>query len=279
MGRLVINNAMTVSGAFEAPAPEPEGRLVLDADSNQASLEQFLVADAMVLGRKTYEGLAAVWPQLADDPTLGVFADRMNSMPKYVASRSLREPLEWNATLLEDDLAKSVTALKDRHDRTLVAVGAGELTHARVAEGWREHVSEAAREKGGTPQGHALGGCRQDGSGRRRGLGMGSHRRRAGRRGGFSSLSAEKYCRHHCRTSASGRQRRGRTYRRPCRLVRLAASSLRGDGRRRQGQSHSRSLHGSRNQWPWQPLRFHPGAGTCLRRRACFRGRTRGWRR
>jgi dihydrofolate reductase len=54
----------------------------------------------------------------------------MNSMPKYVASRSLREPLEWNATLLEDDLAKSVTALKDRHDRTLVAVGAGELTHA-----------------------------------------------------------------------------------------------------------------------------------------------------
>jgi dihydrofolate reductase len=88
------------------------------------------VADAMVLGRKTYEGLAAVWPQLADDPTLGVFADRMNSMPKYVASRSLREPLEWNATLLEDDLAKSVTALKDRRDRTLVAVGAGELTHA-----------------------------------------------------------------------------------------------------------------------------------------------------
>jgi dihydrofolate reductase len=130
MGRLVVNNAVTVNGAFEAPAPEPDGWLVLDADSNQVSLEQFLVADAMVLGRKTYEGLAAVWPQLADDPSLGVFADRMNSMPKYVASRSLHGPLEWNATLLEDDLAKSVTALKDRHARTLVAVGAGELTHA-----------------------------------------------------------------------------------------------------------------------------------------------------
>jgi dihydrofolate reductase len=135
MGRLVINNAMTVNGAFEAPVPEPDGWLVLDADSNQVSLEQFLVADAMVLGRKTYEGLAAVWPQLAGDPTLGLFADRMNGMPKYVASRTLREPLEWNATLLEGDLATSVTALKDRHDRTLAAVGAGELTHALTTLG------------------------------------------------------------------------------------------------------------------------------------------------
>jgi hypothetical protein len=49
---------------------------------------------------------------------------------KYVASRTLRGPLEWNATLLEGDLAQSVTALKDKHDRTLVAVGAGELAHA-----------------------------------------------------------------------------------------------------------------------------------------------------
>lgn len=135
MGRLVINNAMTINGAFEAPAPEPDGWLVLDADSNQVSLEQFLVADAMVLGRKVYEGLAAVWPQLADDPNLGVYANRMNSMPKYVASRTLREPLEWNSTLLEGDLAKSVAALKDRHDRTLIAVGAGELTHALTTLG------------------------------------------------------------------------------------------------------------------------------------------------
>jgi dihydrofolate reductase len=135
MGRLVINNAMTVNGAFEAPVPEPDGWLVLDADSNQVSLEQFLVADAMVLGRKTYEGLAAVWPQLADDPTLGLFADRMNSMPKYVASRTLRGPLEWNATLLEGDLVQSVTALKDKHDGTLIVSGAGELAHNLTTQG------------------------------------------------------------------------------------------------------------------------------------------------
>ena len=109
MGRLVINNSMSVNGAFEAPVPEPDGWLVLDADSNQVSLEQFFGADAMVLGRKTYEGLAAVWPTLVDAPGLGAFAEQMNSMPKYVASRTLRAPLEWNATLLEGDLAESMT--------------------------------------------------------------------------------------------------------------------------------------------------------------------------
>ena len=127
MGRLVVNNAMTVNGAFEAPSPEPDGWLVLDPDSNTVSLEQFLVADAMVLGRKTYQGLAGVWPTLADHPTLGLFADRMNTMPKYVASRTLREPLAWNATLLEGDLAESVPALKAKHQGTLVVSGAGEL--------------------------------------------------------------------------------------------------------------------------------------------------------
>jgi dihydrofolate reductase len=87
-----------------------------------------------VLGRKTYEGLAAVWPQLVDDPTLGVFADRLNSMPKYVASRTLRGPLVWNATLLEGDLTENVTALKDRHDLLIVS-GAGELAHALTTLG------------------------------------------------------------------------------------------------------------------------------------------------
>jgi dihydrofolate reductase len=135
MGRLVINNSITVNGAFEAPVPEPDGWLVMDPDSNQVALEQFFAADAMLLGRKVYEGLAAVWPTLADDPNFATFADQMNSMPKYVASRSLRAPLEWNATLLEGDLAESVTALKDRHARTLVAVGAGELAQSLITQG------------------------------------------------------------------------------------------------------------------------------------------------
>ena len=135
MGRLVINNSMSVNGAFEAPVPEPDGWLVLDADSEQVALEQFFAADAMVLGRKTFEGLAAVWPTLVDVPGFEAFAAQMNSMPKYVASRTLQAPLAWNATLLEGDLAESVTALKESHDRTLVAVGAGELAEALITQG------------------------------------------------------------------------------------------------------------------------------------------------
>ena len=106
MGRLIISNAMTINGAFEAPVPAPDGWLVLDPDSQHASLQIWRAADAMVLGRKTYEGLAAAWPQLAEVPGYETFADQMNSMPKYVASRTLREPLEWNATLLQGDLAE-----------------------------------------------------------------------------------------------------------------------------------------------------------------------------
>src|SRR5918999_3904716 len=127
MGKLVVHNAVTVNGAFDSPSPDTW--LVLDEDSGDASLEQFLVADAMVLGRKTYEGLAAVWPQLADDPALGRFAGRLNSMPKYVAPRTLEGPLEWNATLIEGEVDQAVPALKAEHRGNLIVSGCGELAH------------------------------------------------------------------------------------------------------------------------------------------------------
>jgi dihydrofolate reductase len=135
MERLIVHNAVTVNGAFEAPVPEPDGWLVVDADSRDASLEQFLLADALVLGRRTYEGLAAVWPHLRDDPALGRYAERINSMPKYVASRTLRGPLAWNATLLEGGLADSVRGLKAKHERNLIVSGCGELAHALTNQG------------------------------------------------------------------------------------------------------------------------------------------------
>jgi dihydrofolate reductase len=132
MGRLIIHNAVTVNGAFEAPGPD---WFVMDPDSGDASLEQLLLADALVLGRKTYEGLAAVWPQLADDPVMGRFAERVNSMPKYVASRTLSEPLEWNATLIKGDLDQAVPALKAEHRGNLIVSGCGELAHALTNQG------------------------------------------------------------------------------------------------------------------------------------------------
>ena len=133
MAKLIVHNAVTVNGAFESPAPDTW--LVLDEDSGDASLEQLLLADALVLGRKTYEGLAAVWPQLADDPALGRFAERINTMPKYVASRMLSEPLEWNATLIGGELDDAVPALKAAHRGNLIVSGCGEFAHALARQG------------------------------------------------------------------------------------------------------------------------------------------------
>jgi dihydrofolate reductase len=113
---------------------------VLDADSQQASLEMWQAADAMVLGRKTYEGLAAVWPQLAGVPGLEAFAHQMNTMPKYVASRTLSPPLEWNATLVEGDLATGFKDLKDRHRGNLIVTGGGELAHNLITTGLVDEV-------------------------------------------------------------------------------------------------------------------------------------------
>ena len=140
MGRLIISNSMTINGAFEAPVPAPDGWLVLDPDIQHAWLQIWRAADAMVLGRKTYEGLAAAWPQLAEVPGYETFADQMNSMPKYVASRTLREPLEWNATLLQGDLSSSVTNLKDKHSGNLIVSGGGELAHALIRQGLVDEV-------------------------------------------------------------------------------------------------------------------------------------------
>jgi dihydrofolate reductase len=105
MGKVILHTAITVNAAYEEP--DPENWLELDGDSRDASLEQLTLAEAMLLGRKTYEGLAAAWPQL-------------------VESRTLSGPLEWNATLIEGDVAESVAKLKE-NSGTLWVSGCGEF--------------------------------------------------------------------------------------------------------------------------------------------------------
>ena len=83
----------------------------------------------------TYEGLAAVWPHLGEDPTMGPYAEQINAMPKYVASRTLTGPLEWNATLIEGEVAQAVPALKQKHTGNLIVSGCGELAHTLATDG------------------------------------------------------------------------------------------------------------------------------------------------
>ncbi|MDG4791760.1 dihydrofolate reductase family protein [Micromonospora sp. WMMD1102] len=133
MGKVIVKNQVTVNGAFEAPSPEDW--LELDADSGDTSLQQMSLADAMLLGRKTYEGLAAVWPHLGEHPSMGAYAGRINRMPKYVASRTLIGPLDWNAILIEGDVVQAVPALKERHTGNLIVSGCGELAYTLAQQG------------------------------------------------------------------------------------------------------------------------------------------------
>ncbi len=96
------------------------------------TMDQLRGADALVLGRLTYEGLSRVWPPVQDP--FG-FADRVNSMPKYVASRTLSGPLDWNAALLEGDVVDRVAELKESHTGNLLSFGCGQLASSLIRSG------------------------------------------------------------------------------------------------------------------------------------------------
>ena len=87
-------------------------------------------SDALLMGRETYEVFAKTWPSrtAADDgPGEAGFIDRINSLPKFVASTTLKEPLAWNAALIKGDVAKEVARLKQQPGQDILMYGCGEL--------------------------------------------------------------------------------------------------------------------------------------------------------
>jgi dihydrofolate reductase len=99
--RIVVSEFVTLDGVMEDPGGSegtPHGGWAFKFDRGDAGdrfkLDELMDADALLLGRKTYEGFAAAWPTIADEQG---FAEKMNSMPKYVVSSTLAEPT-WNAT-------------------------------------------------------------------------------------------------------------------------------------------------------------------------------------
>jgi dihydrofolate reductase len=130
MSKLIITIATTVDGVIDGFE-----WFVSEGGHNQAGLDQFDGAGAMLLGRKTYEGLAGFWPTQE-----GPWADALNPLPKFVASRTLSEPLEWNARLLKGELAEAVPRLKEDLDGDLVMSGCGELARNLLVEGLVDEV-------------------------------------------------------------------------------------------------------------------------------------------
>jgi len=126
MGKLIASTQATVDGVVD-----PVGEWVQpDGDHGVYSFERQAKSAGMVLGRKTFEGLAGYWPSQS-----GAWADMVNAMPKFVGSNSLSGEVGWNATLLEGELEDSIPRLKDGVDGDLFMHGSGEFAYALAARG------------------------------------------------------------------------------------------------------------------------------------------------
>ncbi|TMD41161.1 MAG: dihydrofolate reductase [Chloroflexi bacterium] len=136
MGRVVVFTSVTLDGVMQAPARPDEdvrggfqrgGWAVPYADAISGSMAGQSSGGGLLLGRRTYEDFFAVWPARTDNP----FTEILNRTQKYVASRTLREPLPWiNSTLLKGDTGDAVAQLKGELDRDLIVLGSGELVRS-----------------------------------------------------------------------------------------------------------------------------------------------------
>lgn len=125
-GKVVELTVMSLDGVISSP--QRWGARYWAGDHEQVTEDLMATADGLLLGRVTYQGLADYWPHAGGD-----VADRMNALPKYVASRTLTE-VGWNATLL-DDVVADVAALKTGGGGTLLKYGSGELDRTLVPAG------------------------------------------------------------------------------------------------------------------------------------------------
>jgi len=126
MGKLIATAQTTVDGVID-----PVGEWVQpDGDHGDYSFERQARSGGLVLGRKTYQGLAGYWPSQS-----GNWADMVNALPKYVGSKTLSGDLEWNARLLDGDLGDSIPDLKDKVDGDLFLHGSGEFAYALAERG------------------------------------------------------------------------------------------------------------------------------------------------
>ncbi|MEU4208428.1 dihydrofolate reductase family protein [Streptomyces sp. NPDC026206] len=128
MSKIVALVYVSLDGVMESPAWTGP---YFNEEHGEYAHTRLFASDALLLGRETYEGFVQAWPGMTDEDG---FADRMNAMPKHVVSTTL-ETAEWNATLVQGDLAKEVAALKERYEQDILIYGSGALIRSLIAEG------------------------------------------------------------------------------------------------------------------------------------------------
>jgi dihydrofolate reductase len=134
MRRVIVSEFVSLDGVMEAPET---WTLQFGSEEQQRyKFDELAAADALLLGRATYEGLAAAWPGMMDQyegprrAELGEYADMMNGYPKHVASTTLQGPLEWNnSTLIGPNVAEGVSNLKRQDGKGILVFGSGELVN------------------------------------------------------------------------------------------------------------------------------------------------------
>jgi dihydrofolate reductase len=134
MGRIVVSEFVSLDGVMEDPGGaegSPAGgwafKFERGADGDRYKLDELMAAEAMLLGRVTYEGFARAWPTIEDEQG---FAAKMNSMPKYVVSSSLQEASWENSTILRGDPVAEATQLRGKIDGDILVAGSTSLVHA-----------------------------------------------------------------------------------------------------------------------------------------------------
>jgi dihydrofolate reductase len=132
MRKIVVEAEVSVDGVMGGDNADFWKQLFQfhSADVEEYLHELLFMPDALLMGHKTYEGFAKIWPTRQ-----GKDADRINSMPKYVASRTHKGPLEWNANLIKGDVAEEIRKLKQEPGKGLLQYGVGELTQTMLKNG------------------------------------------------------------------------------------------------------------------------------------------------
>jgi dihydrofolate reductase len=132
MARVINSVAMSLDGVIEPVSPE---WFVAEGDHDVAAQRLLAESSAMLLGRTTFEGLAGFWTTQT-----GAWADTINPMPKYVASRSTLGDLEWNGKPIEGDAVDGVRRLKGEQDGDILMSGCGELARQLIQAGLVDEV-------------------------------------------------------------------------------------------------------------------------------------------
>jgi dihydrofolate reductase len=135
MRKLVVTENITLDGVIDMSEGwfDPLNEDVDQSDLTAVTAEHREAADALLVGRNTFESFRGFWPQQTDDPT-GV-SDYLNAVSKYVVSSTLGDPGWENSTVLRGPLVDEVRALKEAPGRDIVATGSTQLVHALIAAG------------------------------------------------------------------------------------------------------------------------------------------------